>query len=69
MLELIKKYKYSFLFALTFHVVLFSFILINWQPEAKTSKKIVIKKGDVIKATAINPQHYEQQVKNLELVM
>lgn len=65
MLNIIKKYKFSLFLAAVFHVMLFSAIFINWQPEQKHSKKIVLKQGDVIQATAVSIQQYKAKIKEI----
>jgi colicin import membrane protein len=66
MLKIIKKYKFSLFLASAFHVMLFSVIFMNWQPEQKHSKKIVLKQGDVIKATAVPIKQFEDKIKEIK---
>ncbi len=65
MFSLLKNYRFSLLLAVAFHIMLFSLVFINWQQTPKTTKKIVLKQGDVIQATAVSTQQYEDKIKQV----
>ncbi len=61
MLDWFIKYRFSFTLALLFHAFVFAFLFVRWQPEAEKTKKIVLKPGDVIEASVVPQQLYQQK--------
>jgi len=64
MLDWIKDNSTAFAIAVVFHVLFLVALLVNWQMDKPD--KIVLEKGDIIQATAIDANSYDAEVRKIE---
>lgn len=64
MLDWIKENSKAFIVAVTFHIIFFGALLINWQMDKP--KKIVLEQGDVIQVTSVDANSYDAEIKKIE---